>query len=68
MKDETQRLTYDILEAARVLGISRNLAYEMAKTGALPVIKCGKRLLVPKKALERMLEAAQGNSSSAVSR
>lgn len=58
MNSNTEKLTYDILEAAKLLGISRNLAYDLAKDGTLPVIKCGKRLLVPRKALERMLEGA----------
>ena len=52
------RLTYDVAQAAKVLGISRNLAYDMVKDGTLPVVKLGKRLLVPKKALEQMLEGS----------
>lgn len=47
--------TYRIEEAAQLLGIGRNHAYEAAKRGDLPVIKIGKRLLVPKAALDRML-------------
>jgi len=58
MQTDRDRLTYDVLEAARKLGISRNLAYDMARDGRLPTIKLGKRLLIPKKALERMLEGA----------
>ena len=55
----SERLTYDVEEAAKVLGISRNLAYEMVHTGALPVVKLGKRLLVPRRALEKLLEEAR---------
>lgn len=47
--------TITIVEAARHLGIGRNQAYEAAKRGEIPSIKIGKRLLVPKVALERML-------------
>jgi excisionase family DNA binding protein len=54
------KLTYSVEEAARVLGISRNLAYGMVHTGALPVLKLGKRLLVPKRALEKLLEEPKG--------
>ena len=50
------KLTLSIEEAAKVLGIGRNLCYERVKTGEIPVIKIGRRLLVPKKALEKLLE------------
>ncbi len=55
--DSDERLTLDVFKAAQLLGISRNLAYDMVKAGNLPVVKLGKRLLVPKKALEQMLES-----------
>ena len=51
----SERLCLSVPEAAVLLGISRNLAYEMAKQGQLPVVKFGRRLLVPKVALEKML-------------
>ena len=47
--------TMSITETAKELGIGRNQAYEAARRGEIPVIKIGKRLLVPKAALERML-------------
>jgi len=51
-----ERLTVTIQEAATMLGISRNLAYGLAKAGAIPSLKLGsRRILVPKKALENML-------------
>ena len=53
------KLTLSIEEAAKVLGIGRNLCYERVKTGEIPVIKIGRRLLVPKKALEKLLEEPQ---------
>ena len=43
-------------EAAELLGISRNNAYELVKRGELPVIRLGKRLLIPRVALDKMLE------------
>jgi len=52
--DET-RLTITVEEAARLLGISRGLAYEMARIGKIPTIRFGRRLLVPRRALERLL-------------
>ena len=52
----TERQTLKIEEAAKVLGISRNTAYDAARTGQLPTVKIGKRLLVPRVALARLLD------------
>jgi excisionase family DNA binding protein len=49
--------TITVSEAAERLGIGRNHAYEAAKTGQLPTIRIGKRILVPVAALDRMLGA-----------
>ena len=51
-----ERLTLTVEEAAQLIGISRGLAYEMARCGKLPVVRFGRRLLVPRRALERMLD------------
>jgi excisionase family DNA binding protein len=56
-------LTYTIDEVARVLGVNRNTAYQAARVGELPVIKIGRRMLVPKAAFERMLEGAGEKSA-----
>jgi excisionase family DNA binding protein len=42
-----QRLTWTIPEAARLLGISKDSAYEAAHRGELPVRVIGRRLLIP---------------------
>jgi excisionase family DNA binding protein len=47
--------TISVEEAGRILGCSRNGAYEAVKRGEIPCIRIGKRLFVPKAALERML-------------
>jgi len=51
-----ERLTLTVEECAKVLGIGRQLAYDRVKTGEIPVIKVGRRLLVPRRALEKLLE------------
>jgi excisionase family DNA binding protein len=51
-----ERYCMAVPEAARRLGVSRNFGYELVKRGELPVIRFGKRLLIPKVALEKMLE------------
>jgi excisionase family DNA binding protein len=51
-------LTMKVEEAGKELGISRNAAYAAARTGEIPTIRIGRRLLVPKVAFERMLAEA----------
>jgi len=53
--ERNERLTLTIKEAARLLGISRGLAYEMARRGKLPVVRFGRRVVIPKEALRKML-------------
>lgn len=53
--NDTARRTWTVEEAGRILGVSRMTAYSLAKSGAIPVLKIGKRLLVPRAALERLL-------------
>lgn len=49
------RRTVTVEEAGQLLGIGRNQAYEAVRRGDIPSIKIGKRLLVPKPALDKML-------------
>ena len=54
--------TYSIPKTAKELGIGRSAAYEAARTGEIPTIKIGKRILVPVAALERMLAQASNDA------
>ena len=58
MANTEERLIYSVEEAAKLLGIGRSAAYEAARTGEIPVIRIGRRLLVSKTALDRMLSEA----------
>jgi excisionase family DNA binding protein len=49
------RLTWTVTEAAKLLGISPTTAYEAARRGELPVRVIGRRILVPRVALLRLL-------------
>lgn len=51
-----ERKTYTVEEAAERLGISRNSAYEAVRRGEIPSLRIGRRVLIPRAALERMLE------------
>jgi hypothetical protein len=54
-----ERRTVSVEEAARELGISRALAYDLARTtgrlGGVPVVRLGRRIVVPRAALDRVL-------------
>lgn len=60
----TERQVYTMDETAQKLGISRNLCYELARRNELPVpvLRLGRRCLVPKAALDRVLGAEEGEA------
>ena len=51
----TERLTMTVPEAGELLGVSRGVAYEAARSGELPTIKLGRRLVVPRARLLELL-------------
>jgi len=60
---DKEKLTLTVDETAKCLGIGRNSAYEAIARGEIPVVKVGKRLLVPKAALEKLLAAGQSKKN-----
>ncbi len=52
------RLTLSVAEAAVLLGIGRGTAYECVRTGELPSIRLGGRIVIPKRALETLVNGA----------
>jgi excisionase family DNA binding protein len=50
------KLTFTVEEAAELLGISRALAYELVGRDELPALRLGRRLVVPRRALEALLD------------
>jgi excisionase family DNA binding protein len=51
-----ERATVGIREAAQILGIGRNQAYQAARRGEIQTIRIGSRLLVSRRSIERMLD------------
>jgi excisionase family DNA binding protein len=51
------RQTLTVVEAAKALGIGRGQAYEAVRRGDIPSIRLGKRLVIPRQAFDRLLEA-----------
>lgn len=58
-----EKIIYTIPEVSELLGISVIHGYLMAKTGQIPTIKLGRRIVVPKAALEKMLASAGSKES-----
>ncbi len=53
-----EKITFTVSETASLLGLSRNSAFKGVMTGEIPHIRVGKRILIPRRALEAMLESA----------
>ncbi|MBT9142587.1 MAG: hypothetical protein DDT32_00426 [Syntrophomonadaceae bacterium] len=53
---ENLKLVFNVVDAAEILGISRGLAYSLVRCGKLPAIRLGRRILIPKRAIEQLLE------------
>ena len=52
------------LPSARLLGISRNLAYELLQQGRIPHVRLGRRILVPRLGLEQWIAQEAGLSQT----
>ena len=60
MDQHDKSATLRVEQAAQFLGISRNLAYELARTGKLPgARRLGRRIVVSRKAVEDFLAGSE---------
>ena len=58
-QNPAERRTLDLWpDVGRMLGLSRPSTYAAAKNGQIPTIRIGGRILVPRAALERLLDGA----------
>ncbi len=57
---ENVSLLVSVVEAAEMLSISRNLAYEMIRQGRIPHVRLGRRVLVSRAGLEQWLARETG--------
>jgi excisionase family DNA binding protein len=58
MTDQGGRLVVSVPEAARMLGVSRTLGYELVARGELGSVRLGRRIVVPLAAIEQLLASA----------
>ena len=57
----TDKLTYTVKETGLLLGLSRGLTYEAIRTGQIPSVRIGRRILIPCKQLHKLLENSNEN-------
>jgi excisionase family DNA binding protein len=51
-----ERMTVPVWpDAGQMLGLGRNATYDAVARGEIPVLRFGRRILVPRKALERLV-------------
>lgn len=55
---DVECLTLTVEDAARLLGISRSMAYECVRSGEIPSIKLGTTIKVPRHRLLALLDGA----------
>ncbi len=55
IREDNESLAVSVTEAARLLGVGRTLAYRCVRTGELPSVTLGGRILIPRSALERIV-------------
>ena len=57
-----ESLVLTVGEAAKLLRLSKTTTYDQIRQGSIPSIRMGKRILVPRVALMRMLEETMGKA------
>jgi excisionase family DNA binding protein len=57
MNNTLERETLTVDEAAKVLGIGRNKAYEAVHTGDIPSLRFGNRIVIPRKSIDDVLNS-----------
>jgi excisionase family DNA binding protein len=56
-------LTIGVTEAAKLLGIPQSSMYPILRRKAIPSIRVGKRWLIPKGAIEEMINKSRGSNA-----
>jgi excisionase family DNA binding protein len=66
MADDNKPLTMTVPEAGKkYFGLSRDGSYRAAERGEIPIIRIGRLLRVPVRALERMLDQVERTRADA---
>lgn len=51
-----EKLTLSVEEAGKLLGVSRQIAYQLSRRADFPTLHIGRRVLVPRKQLEQWMD------------
>lgn len=62
----TDRLVLSVAEAAEALGLSDDLVYDLTERGELPCLRFGRRKLIPRQAVELVIQQALEHFNPAV--
>lgn len=61
---DEQPFLLTVPEVARLLRVSRAFAYELIARGEIPVVRFGRRVLIPRQQLEEQVRASATGTSS----
>jgi excisionase family DNA binding protein len=61
--NESDSLVLTPTETAKLLRIGRGTVYEQIRLGVIPSLRMGKKILIPRVALMKMLETVKGGGS-----
>ena len=53
--DNDVKMVLTVDDVRKTLGLSRGLVYEAVRRGDIPSVRVGRRILIPKAALEKLL-------------
>jgi len=62
--ERPHRATYTVDEVARILGISRTTAYESVRRGEIPARRFGRRVVVPARVIDELLDTPAESESN----
>ena len=63
-KEDTQQLVLTVREAGKLLRISRGATYEAVRSGRLGSVRLGKRILIPRASIDRLLAEVKSEYKS----
>lgn len=53
--DDLQTKTYTVDQVSKITGSRKPVVYEAVRTGALPSFRLGRRILIPRRAIAKLL-------------
>ncbi|MEN8905841.1 MAG: helix-turn-helix domain-containing protein [Clostridiales bacterium] len=57
---DNTKLVYSVQETSKILNIGMNRIYKLLRDNTIPNVRLGKKIIIPKKALENWLMESAG--------